>query len=207
MAANPATILLGLVLLFFAPGFTLLHALFPGRRYFGPFHPIAMPTLSVVVSVGVLVLVGTALGFLPGGPGDDARGWFQGGQTGAPILELTLAGIALVLFVVAWWRGAFPLLGRRAEYDGWTERGEPEEITLLRDLRLEEERLRKEAARVRRRARGSRDTGVKTALSEAASELEEDRRAVSARARDLEKRAGERRYGAQAKPRWAARGK
>ena len=36
---NPIAILVGLVLLFFAPGFFLLHALFPGRRYFGPFHP------------------------------------------------------------------------------------------------------------------------------------------------------------------------
>lgn len=205
MAANPAVIVVGLVLLFFAPGFFLLHALFPGRRYFGPFHPVAMPTLSIVTSVAVLVVVGTALGFLPGGP--DGRGWFQGSQTGAPILESVLGGVSALLFIAAWWRGAFPLLGRSTEYPKWTERGEPEEITLLRDLRLEEERLRLESRRVRKRARESRDPGVRSALNEAAADLEKERKDLVAKARDIEKRAGERRYGAGVKPRWPVRGK
>lgn len=196
MALNPAGALVGLVLIFFAPGFFLLHALFPGRRYFGPFHPVGVVALSIALSAAATVVVGTILGLLPGGP--DGRGWFQGSQTGAPILELTLAGIALALFVVAWWRGAFPLLGREAEYDNVTERGEPEEVTMLRDLRLEEERLRKETLRVRKRASQSRDLGVRGALTDAAVELERERKAVAGRARDLEAKAGERRYGASA---------
>lgn len=195
---NPLTVLGGLLLLFFLPGFLLLHALFPGRRYFGPFHPFALPLLSVVTSVAVVVVVGTILGFLPGSPpgGPDGKGWFQGSQSGAPVLEIALGGLSLGLFVVAAWRGAFPLLGRRSEYgDEFRERGEPEEVTLLRDLRLEEERLRKEASRVRRRAEESRDPGVRSALSGAAAELERDRKAVAQRARDVEKKAGDRRYG------------
>lgn len=190
---NPLTIVGGLVLLFLAPGFLLLSAIFPARRWFGAFHVVALPTLSVVASVAILTVVGTVLGMLPGGR--DGMGWFQGSQTGAPILELTLGSLCVLLFLVAWWRGAFPLLGRSAEPAPFVERGEPEEVTRLRDLRLEEERLRKEAIRVRRRARESRDVGVRSALSEAASELESERKGLAQRARAEEEAAGERRYG------------
>lgn len=196
MAVSPLGVLTGIVLIFLAPGYFLLHALFPGRRYFGPFHPAAMVALSIALSVAITAVVGTILGLLPGGP--DGRGWFQGSQTGAPVLELTLGGLAFVLFVVAWWRGAFPLLGRARDYEPPAERGEPEEMTMLRDLRLEEERLRKEAARVRKRASQSRDLGVRGALSEAAQDLDRERAGVAKRAKELERRAGERRYGQNA---------
>ena len=218
MAVSPLGVLTGMILIFLAPGFFLLQALFPGRRYFGPFHAAALVAFSMALSVAITVVVGTILGFLPGGPdgrgwsdcapddfsarcreaAGEARGWFQGSQTGAPVLELTLGSISLLLFAIAWWRGAFPLLGREREYDSHAERGEPEEMTMLRDLRLEEERLRKEAARVRKRATQSRDPGVRGALGDAAKELERERAAVAKRAKDLEHRAGERRYGAGA---------
>lgn len=193
MAVDPISVIVGLLLLLFLPGYMLLHALFPGRRYFGPFHPFALPALSVVVSVAVLVAVGSVLGFLPGGVG--GLGWFQGNKTGAPVLELTLAAVSVALFAVGWWRGSFPLLGRSATYDHPAERGEPEDVTMLRDLRLEEERLRKEAKRIRRRANESRDVGVRTALREAATDLEEERADMGKKAAQLERRAGERRYG------------
>lgn len=206
MAVSPLGASVGLILVFFAPGFLLLEALFPARRYFGPFHPVALPALAVVMSVTITIVVGALLGFLPG-EGPEGRGWFQGAQSGAPVLELTLTAICVVLFVVAWWRGAFPLLGRVAQYDNVAERGEPEEVTMLRDLRLEEERLRKEARRVRRRASQSRDAGVKLALSEAAEELERERKAISTRAKDLERKAGERRYAGKGQgTRWPTRG-
>jgi len=207
VAVSPLGVFIGLLLIFFAPGFALLHALFPGRRYFGPFHPFAMPALSIAMSAAITVVVGSILGFLP--PGDDGIGWFQGAQTGAPVIELTLATISTALFVVAWWRGAFPLLGRATEYDNITERGEPEEVTMLRDVRLEEERLRREAARVRRRAADSRDHGVRSALGDAADDLDRDRKELERRARDIERRAGERRYGVSAgkktRDRWGGR--
>lgn len=198
MAPDPLSVLGGLVLLFLAPGFLLLEALFPNRRWFATFHPVALPLLSVVASVGILVVVGSVLGF---------TGNFSGHKTGAPILELALGALCVVLFAVAWWRGAFPLLGRKAEPSGWVERGEPEEVTLLRDLRLEEERLRRETRRIRKRARTSRDPGVRSALGEAADDLERERAAVAARAADVERRAGERRYGQDAKPRWVLGGR
>ena len=193
----------------------MLQALFPGRRYFGPFHPFALPVLSIVMSVAVLVVVGMVLGFMPGSPpgGVPGHGWFQGLQTGCgpagatpsdadivcghgvPVLEVSLGALSLVLFGIAWWRGAFPLLGRRADYPSEGERDEPEDVTLLRDLRLEEERLRKEAHRIRRRANESRDPGVRKALNDAADDLERDRREVRLRAKDVQRRAGLRRYG------------
>jgi hypothetical protein len=199
---NPLTVVGGLLLLLFLPGFFLLQALFPRRRWFGPFHAFALPAFSVLASLVILVLVGAVLGFLPGGTG--GKGWFQGSQTGAPILETTLGALTVILFAAAWARGAFPLLSRSARglHDAkivavheWSERGEPEEMTLLRDLRLEEERLRKEALRVRQRARESKDVGVRSALTEAADDLTRRRNEVARRARDLERRAGELRYG------------
>lgn len=197
MAPDPISVLGGLILLFLAPGFTALSALFPGRRYFGAFHAVALPLLSVVASVAILVVVGSVLGFM---------GLFTGNKTGAPILEWTLGGIAVALFAVAWWRGAFPLLGRKAEYASWAERGEPEEVTILRDLRLEEERLRRETRRIRKRARESRDLGVRSALTEAAEGLAQEKDAVAERAADVERRAGERRYG-QKLPKLGGRGR
>lgn len=200
MAVSPLGVILGIALLFFAPGYFLLHALFPGRRYFGPFHLFALPALSVVVSVAITILVGTILGFLPAPNG--GRGWFQGAQSfdgdGAPVLEVTLGAIALALFALGWWRGSFPLLGREADYDNIAERGEPEDVTMLRDLRLEEERLRKETIRVRKRARASKDLGVRGALTEAARDLASERRDVAVKARAVESKAGERRYGRDA---------
>lgn len=194
MAVNPIGALVGLGLALFVPGYFLLQALFPGRRFYGPFHAIALLALSVACSVAITIVVGSVLGFLPGATAD-GRGWFQGSQTGTPVLELTLAGVAGAFFIVAWFRGAFPLLGRAREPEPLLERGEPEEVTRLRDLRLEEERLRQEARRVRKRAAQSRDVGVKGALSEAADDLEAERKVVSAKARDTERRAGARRYG------------
>lgn len=206
MAVSPVGALLGIILVFLAPGYFLLHAVFPRRRYFGPFHVAAQVALSMALSVAITVLVGSLLGFLPG-EGPDGKGWFQGAQTGAPVLELTLAGISALLFVVGWWRGAFPLFGREAEARTSSERGEPEEMTMLRDLRLEEERLRKEANRVRKRAAQSRDPGVRGALDEAANDLDRERLALTKKARDIERLAGERRYGLEAgkKDRWKLR--
>jgi hypothetical protein len=194
VAVSPLGVLAGIVLVFLAPGYFLLQALFPGRRFFGPFHPVALLAMSIACSVAITILTGSVLGFLPGGTGD-GRGWFQGAQTGAPIIELVLAGVSVILFGVAWARRAFPLLGRGREVEGYVERGEPEEVTRLRDLRLEEERLRKEARRVRKRAGQSRDVGVRGALAEAAKDLDMDRKALRAQARDIERGAGLRRYG------------
>lgn len=208
MAVSPLGVLLGIVLVFLAPGFFLLQALFPGRRFFGPFHPVALLALSVACSVAITIVVGSLLGFLPGGTAD-GRGWFQGAQTGTPVLELTLGGLSVMLFLVAWARRAFPLLGRGREVEAHVERGEPEEVTRLRDLRLEEERLRKEARRVRKRAAQSRDVGVKGALAEAAEELDADRKTLRVRAREIEHRAGVRRYGGEraGASRWWGKGR
>lgn len=200
---NPLVVAAGLLLLFFLPGFALLSALFPRHRWFGPFHPFALPALSIVTSVVILVLVGSVLGFLPGGTG--GRGWFQGNQTGAPIIELSLGALTFLLFIVAWARGAFPLLRKprrgvlpteaRGFRTATMERDEPAEVTLLRDLRLEEARLNKESRRVRTRARESRDPGVRNALSEAADDLERQRADVSRRAAEVERRATQKRFG------------
>mgnify|MGYP003296567308 CR=1 FL=1 len=57
------------------------------------------------------------------------------------------------------------------------ERGEPEEVTLLRDLRLEEERLRRETARVQKRAReepGSAEGVERSTRGNLAREIPDD---------------------------------
>ena len=92
----------GGLLLFVVPGLTVARALFPEWRFRGPDglrRSLETATLAFVLSVGLTVVVGTALlGLAPGG---FAASW------GDPLLEAALAAIALVAFVAGVVRGAY----------------------------------------------------------------------------------------------------
>lgn len=112
----PLGIVAGVLLVAFVPGFLLVRAAFPRGVPTGdrPGSEASLTLLlSVVLSLAVATLAGLVLGFLPA----DGRGAFQGRVTGAPYLEATLLGTSLVLFSVAFARGAFPRLAALA---GWT---------------------------------------------------------------------------------------
>ncbi len=134
--------LVGLLLVFFLPGFAVARAVFPERRILRPFSSIALVesiALGLVLSVAITILVGFAwLGSSVG---------FQAGWSD-PLVEATLAAVALVGFVVAYWRGSF---ARVPPVPATVEPNVPESdpIDLIREL----ERLHREERRIRHRLR------------------------------------------------------
>lgn len=100
LAAGEAVV--GALLLFFVPGYTIAKAVFPERRAAGPHGvgwAIELVALALVLSVVLTVTVGYLL--LVGAAGGFSASW------GDPLLEAVLAAIALVAFVVGWLEGAY----------------------------------------------------------------------------------------------------
>jgi uncharacterized membrane protein len=83
---QPILALVGLVLIFFAPGFFIVRALAPERR-----DPVGTVLIAIAASVATTVLLGSALGFL---------GAFEVG----PLLVTLLAATA-IFAAVAYFRG------------------------------------------------------------------------------------------------------
>lgn len=113
---TPLGVLAGLLLVAFVPGFLLLEAAFPRGPPTGgrPGSEASLTLLlSVVLSLALTTLAGLALGSLPAGAG---KGAFSGRATGAPNLETVLGTLSIVLFALAYVRGAFP---RLAALVGW----------------------------------------------------------------------------------------
>jgi hypothetical protein len=92
---------IGLLLVYFLPGFGITRAVFPERRVFRPWSAkdlLEQATASIVLSVGTTILVGYA--WLGTSLGVQA-GWND------PVIEVTLAVVAAVAFAVAAGRGSF----------------------------------------------------------------------------------------------------
>jgi uncharacterized membrane protein len=100
-AAVPEAIV-GLLLVFFVPGYCLTKATFPEWRVRGPDglrRLLEIGTLAFVLSLVLTVLVGALL--LAVSPAGFQAYWSD------PVLEAGLAAIAAVGFAIAWTRGAF----------------------------------------------------------------------------------------------------
>jgi hypothetical protein len=101
MAASIPEALLGLLLVYFLPGFGVVRAMFPERRVF---RPLSLRTLveeltaSLVLSVALAILIGFV--WLGTSTGVQAS-WSQ------PLVELTLGLIGLVGLALAAFRGSF----------------------------------------------------------------------------------------------------
>jgi len=94
--------LVGGLLVFFVPGFLVTRALFPDWELRGRASLARMVetvTLSFVLSLTLTVLVGNLL--LASAPGGFQASWSD------PVLEATLAGVAVVAFGAGVARGAF----------------------------------------------------------------------------------------------------
>ena len=94
-------IAIGLLLIFFFPGFTLMRLLFPRAEELDTeMGLLFQAVLGAVMSVVISVLVGFVLG--------------------SPILEgftsvniwLSLGGMSILFFVLGWYRGAYQFLGK-----------------------------------------------------------------------------------------------
>ena len=150
----------GALLLFFVPGYAVAKALFPEWRVRGPGgnrRLLEIVTLSFVTSIGLTVVVG--YGLLDLAPGGFSAAWSD------PVLEVSLAAVALVAFLAAVARGGFSRTPP-------TPRPEPEETGEegAWELSRELERLGREERRLDHALRVS--SGDETVTSRLRAELD-----------------------------------
>lgn len=99
-AENVPFALAALALFFFVPGYLLMKALWPEKRWKGPEATIValeMVTGGFLASLGLFLLVGFGLG---------NAGDFEAGASD-PLVEGILAAFALVFFLAGWFQGAY----------------------------------------------------------------------------------------------------
>jgi uncharacterized membrane protein len=150
LSLAPITFTAGILLVFFVPGYALVKALFPEWRLRSPDalrRGVEVATLAFVLSVVLTVLVGYAL--LEANPTGFQAAWSQ------PLLESVLAAVALVAFLVGWFRGAYahdpPSIPNRSD----TDAGEEGAWELSREL----DQLQREERRIRHRLRTGSTSG------------------------------------------------
>lgn len=159
--ANLAEAAAGFLLVFFVPGFTVTRALFPEWRIRGASRWLRLVetlTLSFVLSVVLTVCVGYL--WLAGSPGGFQAAWTD------PILEASLAAIAIVAAVVGLFRGAY----RKEPPPHPASAAEPaaDPLALTREL----DRLAREERRIRHELRvGALDASERSRLSARLKEL------------------------------------
>lgn len=102
-------VILAIILLFFLPGFLLIQALFPKKNELDEEEDMLYRiVLGMAMSVVISILVGFFLASIS--PIDGGKGYFD-----APYIVVTLLSLCTIFFVVGWYRGAYPFLGRSAE--------------------------------------------------------------------------------------------
>ena len=101
-------VILSIILIFFLPGFFLVQALFPLRNELDEeddfLYRIA---LAVAFSIVITTLDGFILGSLGINP-STGKGYWD-----TPYIIGSLIGISIIFFLIGWYRGAYPILGRR----------------------------------------------------------------------------------------------
>jgi len=168
--ATSLEVVVGILLLFFVPGYFVTKATFPGWRVRGDealTRAIEIGTLSFVLSVALTVLVG--YGLLVGGPQGFQALWSD------PVLEATLFAIAILAFGVGLARGAYRKVPPVRTAPG--SPGEQRPFELGREL----SRLDREEVRLRREL-------DRTDTREERQELERELDAVRARRTELQRR-------------------
>ncbi len=139
----------GVALVFFLPGYGLTKAVFPEWRVRGTAglrRLVELVTLSFVLSVALTVLVGYLL--LASSPGGFQASWTD------PLLEISLAGIAVVGLGAALVRGGFSREPPVGASPPPVAHGEEDALELTRQL----DELGREARRIQHTLRAQRAT-------------------------------------------------
>ncbi len=160
-------ILVGLLLIFFLPGYLLVKALFPGRNELDKEYNLIY---EIGLGMGLSIVIAILDGFLLGsvhqliGFRDGGKGYFD-----TPYIVGSLLLICLLLFIAGWYRGAFPWMGRlhpsltrvpASEKPQARRKRMDEMITKLWGLSRQRERLRREVRDCERKSR-SHAAGMK----------------------------------------------
>lgn len=100
---NLFQVIIGLLLIFFLPGFTFVKMLFPKKeeldREFGTLYQVV---LGIGMSIVITIIAGVFLGSLPLINGK--------GQFTAVNIIIILSTITILLFIIGMFRGGYPLL-------------------------------------------------------------------------------------------------
>jgi len=113
MDPNPLQVAFGLILIFFLPGYLLVKALFPGRNELDKeYNLIYEIGLGMGLSIVIAILDGFLLGSLHQLIGFRTVNGRQVGYFDTPYIVSSLLLICLMLFMAAWYRGAFPWMGK-----------------------------------------------------------------------------------------------
>ncbi len=150
-------ILGALLLTFVIPGLLLVNLLYPRRGELDrEYDAVYRLTLGIVLSIAVTVLWGFFLNSL-GVNAATGLGFVQG-----PEIAAGLIGLSVLFFVVGWWRGAYPWMGRLHPSLARMPKPAPESLLTeaerdhrirkkLEDLAAERERLRRAIKDLERR--------------------------------------------------------
>ncbi len=185
-------ILSALLLTFVLPGLFLVNLLFPRRGELDrEYDAVYRITLGIVLSIAVTVLWGFLLNSL--GVQNPATGI---GYVQAPYIAAGLIGLTVAFFVVGWWRGAYPWLGRvhpsltrmpKAAPDSLlTEEAKDHRTRMkLEDLAAERERLRRTIKDLERRMQ-LHSADARTHYEEKRDEARADLKRVESELKKLE---------------------
>lgn len=104
---NPIQAILGLLMVFFMPGYLLMNAVFPRKGSLDPdLDLLYRLVFGIGLSMVLAILVSFGLNVLGVNP-ETGLGYID-----APYLWLSFSVISLVFFIIGWYRGAYPLLGK-----------------------------------------------------------------------------------------------
>jgi len=99
-------VLLGLLLVFFLPGFALTRAMFPRKKTFHPdYDMIYQIAIGITLSLIIVIMLGVTIQGMGVNP-DTGKGYFTTGY-----IVISLLVITGFFFVIGWYRGAYPALG------------------------------------------------------------------------------------------------
>jgi len=99
-----------LFVLFFLPGFTLVQALFPRRNELDENDDFVYRiVLGIGLSLVLIIFIGFFLGSITRTTAEGEEGFFK-----TPYILSAVLGLSGLFFVLGWWRGAYPFLGRTA---------------------------------------------------------------------------------------------
>jgi MFS family permease len=100
-------IIFGFLLVFFLPGFTLVRALFPRKgELHAEYNLLYQIVLGIGLSITLTIFCGIFLNELGINP-ETNLGYFT-----APYICAFLLSLSAIFFVIGWWRGAYPALGK-----------------------------------------------------------------------------------------------
>lgn len=113
MDINPLQVVFGLILIFFLPGYLLVKSLFPGKNELDKeYNLIYEIGLGMGLSIVIAILDGFMLGSLHQLIGFRTVDGRPVGYFDTPYIVSSLLLISLLLFILAWYRGAFPWMAR-----------------------------------------------------------------------------------------------